>query len=205
MIDPSLYAAFVLAVIILMLIPGPNVALIVANSVGSGTRFGLLTVAGTACAMVPQLVLTIAGMTAALEQAGQWFEWVRWLGVAYLLVLGIRQWRAAVDDLTQVRPEPRSGARIWLRGFLVSLTNPKTLLFYGAFLPQFVSPDRPLAPQLALLGATCVAGAVVIDSLWAILAGRARHLLAAHGKLRNRVSGGLLMGAGVGLAVARAK
>ncbi len=205
MIDPSLYVAFVLAVVILMLIPGPNVALIIANSVSSGTRYGLLTMAGTACAMVPQLLLTVLGMTAALEQAGHWFAWVRWLGVAYLLYLGLRQWRAVADDLTSIRAQPRSGRRIWARGFLVSLTNPKTLLFYGAFLPQFISPDPPVGPQLALLCATCVAIAVVIDSLWAILAGRARHVLAAHGRLRNRVSGGLLMGAGVGLAVVRVK
>jgi threonine/homoserine/homoserine lactone efflux protein len=88
--DFSLYLAFVLATCILMLIPGPNVALIVANSVAYGTRFGLLTMAGTSSAMVVQLVITALGMTAVLGFLGLWFEWLRWTGVVYLVYLGIR-------------------------------------------------------------------------------------------------------------------
>ena len=89
------YLAFVLATSILMLIPGPNVALIVANSVAFGTRYVLLTVIGTSTAMVVQLALFALGMTALLGAMAQWFEWIRWLGVAYLVWIGIRQWRAA--------------------------------------------------------------------------------------------------------------
>src|SRR5580704_2403728 len=134
--DVSLYLAFVLATCILMLIPGPNVALIVANSVAYGTRFGLLTMAGTSSAMVVQLVITALGMTAVLGFLGLWFEWLRWIGVVYLVYLGIRHWRAIPTNLTQTKPEPRSAKAIFTRGFLVSLTNPKTLLFYGAFFPN---------------------------------------------------------------------
>src|SRR5271165_3689418 len=89
--DLSLYLAFVAATTVLMLIPGPNVALIVANSVAYGTRFGLLTVAGTSAAMVLQLALTSLGMAAVLGTLGALFEWLRWIGVFYLLFLGIRQ------------------------------------------------------------------------------------------------------------------
>ncbi|HET9018176.1 MAG TPA: LysE family translocator [Acetobacteraceae bacterium] len=202
MIDPGLYLAFVLATVVLMLIPGPNVALIVANSVAYGTRYGLLTLAGTASAMVPQLLLTALGMTALLAGLGQWMEVLRWVGVAYLVVLGVRQMRAAPLDLARVAPQPRSPHGIYLRGLVVSLTNPKTLFFYGAFFPQFVARDRPAVPQLVLLCVTFLVVALVIDGLWAVLAGRVRPLLAAHGRLRNRVSGGLLVGAGVGLALA---
>jgi len=85
----------------------------------------------------------------------------------------------------------------------VSLTNPKTLLFYGAFLPQFVTAERPLAPQVAVLSVVFLTMAVGVDSGWAFAAGRARPLLARRGRLRNRLSGGMLMGAGVGLALAR--
>ncbi len=201
MIDPALYAAFVLATAVLMLIPGPNVALIVANSVAYGTRYGLLTLAGTASAMVPQLLLTALGMTALLGGLGAWMGWLRWAGVAYLLLLGIRQWRAAPFDLTSVAPQPRSSRNIYLRGLLVSLTNPKTLFFYGAFFPQFVSPARAAGPQLVLLCLTFLAVALVLDSLWAVLAGRLRPLLAARGRLRNRIAGGALVGAGLGLAL----
>ena len=202
MIEPGLYLAFVLATVVLMLIPGPNVALIVANSVAYGTRYGLLTLAGTASAMVPQLLLTALGMTALLAGLGQWMEVLRWVGVAYLVVLGVRQMRAAPLDLARVAPQPRSPQGIYLRGLVVSLTNPKTLFFYGAFFPQFVARDRPAVPQLVLLCVTFLVVALVIDGLWAVLAGRVRPLLAAHGRLRNRVSGGLLVGAGVGLALA---
>jgi threonine/homoserine/homoserine lactone efflux protein len=201
--EPSLLLTFILATAILMLIPGPNVALIVANSVAWGTRYGLLTVAGTAAAMVVQLGLTALGMSAALGVVAAWFEWLRWLGVGYLLWLGIRQWRAPPVDLTRVPAQPRSARAIALRGFLVSLTNPKTLLFYGAFLPQFVSLDRPVLPQIALLSGVFLALALLLDGGWAVLAGRARFLLASRGRLRNRLSGGLLMCAGVGLALAR--
>src|SRR5687768_17850222 len=108
MIDLHLYAAFVAAVTILMLIPGPNVALIVANSVAHGARYGLLTVAGTSSAMVLQLAVTALGMTELLETLGSWFEWVRWIGVAYLLYLGVSYWRAGPGGPTRPGPERQS-------------------------------------------------------------------------------------------------
>jgi homoserine/homoserine lactone efflux protein len=202
MIASHLIIAFIAATTILMLIPGPNVALIVANSVGHGTRYGLLTVAGTSSAILVHMVLTVIGLAALLGSLGAWFEWVRWIGVVYLLFLGIRQWRATPVDLTATRPQPRSQRAIFLRGFVVSLTNPKTLLFYGAFFPQFLSPTHGIG-AVVLLAAIFFAVAITIDSLWAVLAGRARFLLARRGRLRNRLSGGLLIGAGLGLAAAR--
>jgi threonine/homoserine/homoserine lactone efflux protein len=201
MIGIDLYLAFVLATGVLMLIPGPNVALIVANSVAYGTRYGLLTVAGTSSAMVVQLALTALGMSALLGTLAQWFEWIRWLGVAYLLWLGIRQWRADPVDLTRTRPQYRSPREIFMRGIIVSFSNPKTLLFYGAFFPQFITPGADMAAQIGVLSVTFLAIAVVLDGGWAVLAGRARNVLAVRGRLRNRLSGGLLISAGVGLAL----
>jgi homoserine/homoserine lactone efflux protein len=198
----SLYLGFVVATAVLILIPGPNVSLIVANAVAYGTRFGVLTVAGSAAAIVVQLGLTALGLSAVLGTLATWFDWLRWVGVLYLLYLGIRRWRAAPVDLTQTTPQPRSVRAIALRAFLVSLTNPKTLLFYGAFFPQFLTPDRPLGPQVALLCVSFLVIAVVLDSGWAIAAGRARRVLALRGRLRNRLSAGALIGAGIGLALA---
>ncbi len=202
MIDLELYLAFIAATTILILIPGPNVALIVANSVAYGTRYGLLTVAGTSSAMVLQLGVTLLGMSAVLGLLADWFEWLRWVGVAYLLYIGIRQWRAAPLNLTLIRAQPRSVKAIYARGLLVSLTNPKTLIFYGAFFPQFMTGSGDAATQLALLSATFLVLAILLDGAWALLAGRARFALATRGRLRNRISGGLLVGAGIGLAVA---
>jgi threonine/homoserine/homoserine lactone efflux protein len=203
--DLPLLPAFVFAVVVLLLIPGPNVALIVANSVAYGARYGLLTVAGTSTAVMLQLALTGLGMTEALGTLGHWFEWLRWIGAAYLVWIGVQQWRAAPVDLTRTAPQPRSARAIFGRAVLVSLTNPKTLLFYGAFFPQFMNPGHTAAAQVLTLSAVFLALAITIDSLWAIAAGRARRVLAVHGRLRNRVSGGMLVGAGVGLALARPK
>ena len=203
MIDPGLYLAFVLAVTLLILLPGPNVALIVANSVAYGPRFGLVTVAGTSAAVVVQLTLTALGMTAVLGALADWFEWLRWFGVAYLAVLGVQSWRAPVLDLSLIRPEPKSSRAIFLRGLLVSLTNPKTLLFYGALFPQFVVMNDHVAQQVALLSVTYLVIAIVLDCGWAAAAGRARFMLSRYGRLRNRITGSLLLGAGVGLALAR--
>jgi homoserine/homoserine lactone efflux protein len=203
MIAFDVFLAFVAATTLLMVIPGPNVALIVANSVAHGTRFGLLTVAGTASGIVLQLALTVVGASAALDFLASSFEFLRWLGVAYLVWLGIAAWRAPPVDLTQVKPQARSARGIYLRGLLVCLTNPKTLLFCGAFLPQFVTPGPDATRQLVLLAVTFFVVSTVLDSLWALLAGRLRELLTARARLRNRVTGGLLVGAGLGLALAR--
>ncbi len=203
MIDVQLYLAFVLATSVLMLIPGPNVALIVSNSVAYGARYGFLTVAGTSSAMVLQLALTALGMSAALGNLADWFEWIRWLGVVYLVSIGVQQWRAPATDLTRISPQLKSFRAIYARGLLVSLTNPKTLLFYGAFFPQFVTVNDTMAAQVAILSLTFLTLAVFWDCAWATLAGRVRGLLATRGRLRNRISGGLLIGAGIGLALAR--
>lgn len=203
MIDPGLYLAFVAATAVLILIPGPIVALIVSNAVAYGTRFGLLTILGSALAMVVHMVVIVFGMAAALGALGHWFEVLRWAGVAYLVFLGVQAWRSPAVDLTQVRAQPRAARAIVFRGFLVALANPKTLAFYGAFFPQFISADLPVGPQLAVLCVSFVAIAVALDTMWALMAGRLRRLLAVHGRWRNRITGGLLVGAGAGLAMVR--
>jgi homoserine/homoserine lactone efflux protein len=203
MIDPSLLLAFVAAVTVLMLIPGPNAALIVANSVAYGPRYGFLTVAGTSSAMVAQLCVTALGMTELLGTRGTWFDWLRWIGVAYLVYLGIAQWRAPATDLTKTRLEPKSAHAIYMRALLVSLTNPKTLLFYGAFFPQFIIVDHYIGTQIAILSVTFFAIAMLVDGGWALIAGHARSLLASRGRLRNKVSRGLLIGAAAALAITR--
>jgi homoserine/homoserine lactone efflux protein len=199
----DLYLAFVLACVVLIVIPGPNVALIVANSVAHGGRFGLLTVAGTSSAVVVHLTLTVLGASVVLNVLAASFDWLRWAGVAYLVWLGIAAWRAPAADLAKVGPQPRSARPIFARGFLVGLTNPKTLLFYGAFLPQFITPGPTVSDQLLLLAVTFLGIAIVLDSAWALLAARLRALLVARVRLRNRLTGGLLVGAGLGLALAR--
>lgn len=203
MVDPSLFATFVLTSSLLIAIPGPNIAFIVANSLGQGTRAGLLTVVGTASAGALLLIVAGAGLTAMLTTVAGWVEWIRWLGVSYLVYLGVTQWHAKPVDLLQQPAAPRSAAWLCSRGALMSLTNPKTLVFYAAFLPQFIDPAQSVGPQLAELGAAWFVIGAVNDTTWALLAGRLRPFLATRGRLRNRVSGSLMVGAGVGLALSR--
>src|SRR4051794_38759222 len=204
MIDMHLLPAFVAATAVLMLIPGPNVALIVANSLAYGARWGVLTVAATSSASMLQLGLVALGMASVLAQLGSWFEWITWAGVAYLVFLGVQQWRAISPDLKGVRPQPKSLARIFGRAIAVSLTNPKTLLFYAAFFPQFVSPASAPGPQLVMLAVLYLLIAFTLDSVWALSAARLRGAISTRSRLPNRASGAVLIGAGVGLALTRA-
>ena len=203
MIEMDLFAAFILASALLILVPGPNVALIVSHSVAHGTRYGFLTVAATTSVQIIPLSLVVLGMSAAVALVADWFEWLRWIGVAYLIALGVGTLRAPENHPIEQSQKTHTGRTIFVRSMLVAATNPKTLLFYGAFLPQFISADRPALPQFAILSTTFIVIALSGDSLWAIIAGRARFLLARTAQIRNRVSGALLVGAGLGMAFAR--
>jgi homoserine/homoserine lactone efflux protein len=198
----SLYIGFVATCLVLMVIPGPNVALIVANSLAHGTRYGFMTVAGTSTAIAVHLVATFFATASLFTVLASSFEYLRWLGVAYLAFLGVRTWRQQHDELA-VAPQPRSMRVVFVRGVAISLTNPKVLFFYGAFFPQFIMASEPIAPQLLALTSTFLILAIVFDSGWAILAGRLRHLVAGYARLRHRLTGGVLLAAGLGLATAR--
>ena len=201
MMSLSSYLSFVLASVALVLLPGPNVALIVGNSLAGGTRLGLATIVGTASAAAIQVGATVFGLALLLASAAPVFAWMRWLGVVYLMVLGLRAWFAA-PVMQRAGAAPRSVRRAVATGFAVSLTNPKTLLFHGAFLPQFVDPRGDAGAQLLLLGATFVVVSATLDCGWAVLASRLGGLVALRPRLRNRVMGGTLVGAACGLALA---
>ena len=203
MMSPDFFFAFVAATLVLMVIPGPNVALIVSNSIAYGTRYGLFTVLCISLSITPLLLLTVAGMSAILSLVSNWFEWLRWIGVAYLIYLGIEALRGPAPDLAVVRPDPRSLRRIASRAVLVALTNPKTLLFFGAFFPQFLDPARDATAQLSIMAVTFVVTAAICDGTWAVVAGRARGVLIRAGRWVNRATGSALVACGVGLALAR--
>jgi threonine/homoserine/homoserine lactone efflux protein len=201
----DLYLAFVLASAVLILIPGPNVTFLVANSIAYGARRALAALTGTSSAIALQLLITVLGMSSLMLVLVVWFEWLRWVGVVYLVWLGIQQWRAPALGLDALEPRAKSARALFWQGFIVSATNPKTLLFYVAFLPQFVDPARPPLAQLILLSVTFLVLATVLDWTYTLLAGRLRELFRdrRRARLRNRLSGSLLIGAGVGLALAR--
>ena len=203
MIDAQLFTAFIVAATILILMPGPIVALVVANAVAHGPRTGLATVAGASVGNALLIAGGAAGLTAGLAVLVPVFEGVRWCGALYLIWLGLRSWRAAFDfsgAALTVSPGRRS---VFWHGVLVALTNPKTILFYAAFFPQFVSPSLPPGPQIAAMSVTMLSIAVLSDCVYALLAGRLRPWLVRHARVHHAVTGTLLVGTGLGLAAAR--
>ncbi len=188
----------VVATAILVLIPGPNVALIVANGLRHGLKLGLVTALGTTAGLSFQLILVIAGMATVIEMAASALVWIKWLGVVYLIYLGIKTWQEADSDLGQVSAQTKSGT-FW-RGFSLAVINPKTLLFNAAFLPQFVANDSQATSQLILLASVYLAVIIIGDALWAVFASSARRFFGRFRLLRNRITGGFMLGAAAGLA-----
>ena len=193
--------ALVAATAVLIVIPGPNVALIVANSLRFGYRYGLVTVLGTTIGVGLQLAFVVGGFAVLLDLAATALTWIKWLGVAYLIFLGIRTWREPASDLGEIAPA--TGKLTFLRGLGLALINPKTLLFNAAFLPQFIGQTMHITTQLVVLSAIFLITVGIGDSLWVAFAVSARNWFGKVGKLRNRIAGGFLIGAGVGLALAR--
>jgi len=201
----ELYAAYLVACFLIMIMPGPTVALIVANSLRSGAKAGLLNVAGTQVGLAIIIAVVGVGLTSLIEALGHWFDLLRLIGAAYLVWLGWRMLRAeaSIESAEAAKP-PRGG--FFVQGLIVALSNPKTLLFFGAFFPQFIDPHGDYALQIVTMGLTALAFAAVSDSTYALLSGRARRLLARHRvRLISRLGGGFLIGGGVWLALARTR
>jgi len=203
--SPELYLAFVAACIAVAVIPGPMVALVVGNSLSHGARAGLLNVAGAQLGLAVMLGSLVIGLASIVATMGWWFDWLRLAGAAYLVWLGWKLLRASGDLAPAQRARPPRGG-FFLQGLLVMLSNPKVLLFFGAFIPQFVDPRGDAAAQVVLLGATAMVIAALSDSAYALLTGRAGTLL-ARGRVRllSRLSGLTLIGGGVWLAVTRSR
>jgi threonine/homoserine/homoserine lactone efflux protein len=177
------------------------VALIVANSLRHGMRIGIITSLGTTVGIALQLLIVVLGLAALIELVADALTWIKWLGVVYLLFIGLRTWNEPSPDLSDIRAQ--SQTRAFWRGVILALINPKTLLFNAAFLPQFVGNTANASGQLLLLSGIFMAVIIIGDALWAVFAAAARGWLGRVGRLHNRISGGFLIGAGLGLALSR--
>ena len=196
------WLAYVIACAVIIIVPGPNITVIIANSVRHGTRAGLANVAGTQAGMALVLAVLIAGLASVMTFISQWFDLLRLVGAAYLIWLGIKLW-CSDGKIIAGEAKPVKGG-FFLQGFLVAVTNPKILLFFGAFIPQFVDPSTGAIYQLSLLGLTFMAVATILDSCYALLAGKAgRWLSQSRVRLVERISGVALIGGGLWLALAR--
>jgi len=192
----ELYLAFIAASIVLLLIPGPTISLVLGTAMARGTMAAMVMVPGVVLGDAVAATLSLAGVGALLLASATLFAIVKIVGAAYLIWLGIKMLRDA-NALTTLAPQPGAPARDARRAFLVTLLNPKSILFFVAFLPQFVDPGQPAAPQLLLLGATFVVLGGLNATAYAWAAGRAARLL-REGARRwlTRFGGGCLIGAG---------
>jgi threonine/homoserine/homoserine lactone efflux protein len=194
---PYLGACFLLAIV-----PGPTVTVILANSLKGGTLAGLAIIAGTQLGLVTMIGVVGLGLEAVMGFMAFAFDWIKLAGAAYLVWLGFNMLRSS-GQLGQATTDPaKSYRRLVLDGFLVIWSNPKALIFLGAFLPQFVTDQSATFVQVMLLGLFFMLIAGATDAFYAFLGGRARSLLsAARIKIVSRISGAILMAGGVWLAL----
>ena len=195
-----LYAA---ASLLLSLTPGPSGLLALAHGATFGARRASVTVAGGVAGFAVLIAASASGLGALLASSAFAFDAVRWAGAGYLVWLGVRTWRAPptrVDAALGARAA-RRGSGLFAEGFLVALSNPKVVLFFAAFLPQFVDPAAPLAPQFVVMGVTFLAVEFAVELLLAAGAARLLPWLSREAVARRfaRVTGGLFVGAGVAL------
>jgi threonine/homoserine/homoserine lactone efflux protein len=198
----ELFAAFLLITTVLVITPGPIVTLVIATGASQGIRAALTTVAGTTLGNAVLLAAITFGLSWVLQNAVLLFDILRWVGAAYLIWLGMQAWRHAGRNGVVAAPRGHVHFR---RGLMVALSNPKTIAFFTAFLPQFVDPSLPAAQQLGAMCAVSIALAAVTDSGWAVAAGlgRAWFMQSWRAKLLGRLSGLALIGGGLWLSLAR--
>jgi threonine/homoserine/homoserine lactone efflux protein len=202
--------AFALTSLVLIAVPGPSVLFVIGRSLALGRKGGLLSVLGNALGMVPQIIAVALGVGVVLAQSVVLFTIIKIAGAAYLVYLGIQAIRHRGGTTAAAGPVPPSSTwRMVREGFLVGATNPKTIVFFVAVLPQFVDYAAGSIPlQLALLGVIFLVIALVSDSIWALAAGTARHWFARSPKRIASLSaaGGVMMiGLGGTLALTGSK
>lgn len=206
MIPAGNLLAFSLTALVIVLLPGPNVLFTIGRALALGRKAALLTVLGTATGMYVQVILVSLGLGVLLEKSIVLMTVVKFVGAAFLVYLGIQAIRHRHDAVKAVeRVKPIGAPRTVVEGMIVGVTNPKTIVFFLAILPQFVVPGTtPLGVQMLVLGAIFIALGAIFDSAYALAAGAARVWF---GKSPKRLSnlgavGGVAMiGLGVGLAV----
>jgi len=190
--DPPLLAAFVGASFLLAVTPGPGVLYIVVRSVTRGRRYGLASVAGVAAGNWCSALGASIGLAAIFAVSSIAFTIVKWAGASYLLYLGIRAIRGSSTQGSEQLMRVVPASTVIRDGFVVAVLNPKTAMFFAAFLPQFMTPDADATTQAIALGSAFVGIAVITDSIYAIAAGSAARLLAPAGSLRR--AGSVLSG-----------
>ena len=200
------WIAFAAASAVLLIIPGPTILTVISYSMAHGRRANVPLVAAVALGDSTALVVSLLGLGALLATSAFWFTVVKWTGGLYLLYLGVKLLRAGIAS-TELAPAvaPSSRWRLFANTYLVTALNPKGIVFFVAFLPQFIDPSAPVAQQLWILASTFVVMATLNATLYAVFAASARKLLSSPRAQRrfNLAGGSLLSTAGVWALLAR--
>ena len=200
--DATTFALFALACLAFLAIPGPSVFYIVTRSLVQGRRAGVTSMLGVQAGGLVHVVAAAFGVSALIASSAAAFTVVKYAGAAYLVFLGLRKLLGREPDQPEVIGAPASTTRLFTHGVVVNVLNPKTALFFFAFLPQFVDPTAgPVAPQMLVLGLTLVSLGVLSDGTYALLAAGAGNRLRNRRRL-ERLSGGVFVGLGVVAALA---
>ena len=198
--DLDTWLIYALAATGLSLSPGPNVLLALTHGALHGTRQALYTIVGGALGFVLLIALSLFGIGALLQTSLGWLAVLKWLGGAYLVWLGVPVWSSPPIGIAAQAPAgPRAGASLFRQGALSALTNPKGILFFAAFLPQFIDPARSLWLQFAVMAGTFAAIEFVTELLIASMAQRVSPWLQRVGRRFNQACGGLFVAIGVAL------
>jgi threonine/homoserine/homoserine lactone efflux protein len=202
----ELWLAFVAASAILLIIPGPTILTVISYSIANGRRANVPLVAAVALGDSTALVVSLLGLGSLLASSAFWFMVIKWAGGLYLLYLGFRLLRAGVSP-TELAPAatPASSWKLFANTYLVTALNPKGIVFFVAFLPQFIQPHAEIRPQLWVLACTFVAMATLNATLYTTFAASARKLLSSRrAQRRFHIAGGsLLSAAGVWALLAK--
>jgi threonine/homoserine/homoserine lactone efflux protein len=198
------WLAFSAASAMLLIIPGPTILLVISYALGHGRKAAWATVAGVALGDFTAMTCSMLGIGALLAASATLFTVIKWIGAAYLVYLGIRLWRAPVAggmDGNAGQHETRAG-KILFHTYAVTALNPKSIVFFVAFLPQFLDAARPVVPQIVIFEATFLVLATLNALSYAVMAAAARRTIRKPAVQRavNRVGGSLLVGAGVAAA-----
>lgn len=195
---------YLVAAVGLSLTPGPNSMLVLTHGALHGHRRTLFTVSGGVVGFTTLIGLSMLGIGAVLETSASALTVLKLVGGAYLVWLGIQLWRApAIDLRVDAAKVDAPGAMLFRQGLLAAITNPKALLFYGAFLPQFIEPGRDLRTQFVVMAVTFAVVESVVEYLLARLAHRIRPVLERAGKKFNRICGGMFVAMGAALPMTK--
>lgn len=191
----STWLLYVAAVFVLTVTPGPSVLMCVSTSVNLGARKAFVTSLGSTTAIVGLMALSALGLGTLLAASETWFTALKWAGAAYLAYLGVRALLAPGADIRVQGGAVAGGRRLFAQGFLVGLSNPKALLFFGALFPQFLNPAAPQVPQFLVLGATFVFFELGWLMVYALTASRAQGWLQQPQRARqfNRLTGAVFL------------